>query len=307
MKLIHGGFTKDEKEQFRTILQSNLLTGLQELVKAVEYEERNLSGPNLKKARFFKENCGTVNWDAKTVGRARDIWLDEAVQGVYRNTSYPMTISNFDYIMNNIDRITSREFVPTDEDIIIARQRTTGCYTTNFTHHSYHWNIIDVGGQKPERVKWLPIMKEEELQAVIFIAAIDEFNVRSTEEDGTKLDTSIKLFKEVVEDIRDVGYGTVMLFLNKVDSFSKKILYDDTYEEFVCTFPDYKGPRVVENCIEHVFQKFVQIIGDTVEEIEIHHHPTCALDTEAMSCVFDAITKDLYVHRLASTGSRLAL
>ena len=54
--------------------------------------------------------------------------------------------------MNDLDRISSLDFVPTNEDILYARVRTVGVaehrYQLQFGSLMKTWRIIDVGGTK---------------------------------------------------------------------------------------------------------------------------------------------------------------
>lgn len=43
--------------------------------------------------------------------------------------------------------------MPTDEDIIHARLRTTGITETHFTFDNVDFTLVDVGGQRSERRK----------------------------------------------------------------------------------------------------------------------------------------------------------
>lgn len=100
--------------------------------------------------------------------------------------------TNLEYMMEHIDRFAQEDFTPTNTDVLYARQRTTGVVETQFsvrfhfrlfvsagplrrllapiTLHScdtdpfciptpqyarFNWSLIDVGGQRSERRKWI--------------------------------------------------------------------------------------------------------------------------------------------------------
>jgi len=308
MKLIHGGFTKAEMDQYRTILRQNLLQGLQEVIKTSEKNDQPISPANRKKARFFTEHDSfTVTWNAPLIEKAKTIWNEPAIVSIWeRASSIPLTVTHLDYLMEHIEQITSKDFIPSNDEILLARQRTTGAFTTTFIRDQYTWNMVDVGGQRPERTKWEMIMKEDELSAVIFIVALDEYNVLSVDDGASKLEVSIGLFKEVVEGVKETN-GTVVLFLNKMDVFIKKLKDDGLFQEFCRAFPDYQGDANAEKCAEFIYRRFLDECGEEAEEMEIHYHCTCALDTEAMGSVFNAVTKDLYVQRLANYSSKMVV
>lgn len=52
-----------------------------------------------------------------------------------------------------IRRFGARDYVPTDEDIIRARVKTTGISEVKFTVRDLIYRVFDVGGQRSERKK----------------------------------------------------------------------------------------------------------------------------------------------------------
>ena len=49
--------------------------------------------------------------------------------------------------MDNIDRLTAADYVPTDEDILRVRAKTTGITEIMFTLDDIKFRLVDVGGQ----------------------------------------------------------------------------------------------------------------------------------------------------------------
>ena len=96
-----------------------------------------------------------------------------------------------------MDDILSEDYVPRDEDIIRARNITRGMDKISFKQgvslkfrnkkvlfkyllkfQSLSINLIDVGGQRPERKKWFLLFKN--IEALIFVASMSDFDqVRS--------------------------------------------------------------------------------------------------------------------------------
>lgn len=51
-----------------------------------------------------------------------------------------------------------------------ARIRTTGVTETNFVHQGVPYNIVDVGGQRTERKKWVHCF--DNVKAVLFVVLV---------------------------------------------------------------------------------------------------------------------------------------
>lgn len=82
-----------------------------------------------------------------------------------------LTVPQFSYI-RNAARFVAENFEPTNEDILRARMRTSGIIETKFDLEGLEFTIVDVGGQRTERRKWLHCF--DNVTAVIYLAALDE-------------------------------------------------------------------------------------------------------------------------------------
>lgn len=79
-----------------------------------------------------------------------------------------------DSFFDSIKRIGARDYIPTDEDIIRARVKTTGITEVKFNVRDLVYRVFDVGGQRSERKKWIHCF--EGVQCLIFIVAISEYD-----------------------------------------------------------------------------------------------------------------------------------
>lgn len=55
---------------------------------------------------------------------------------------------------DNISRIGAPSYIPTDQDILRTRVRSTGITEEVFRVKQYTVRVFDVGGQRSERKKW---------------------------------------------------------------------------------------------------------------------------------------------------------
>lgn len=65
-------------------------------------------------------------------------------------------------------------YIPTDQDILRARLRTTGISETIFDLGQLTYKMFDVGGQRSERKKWIHVF--DNVQVVLFLAAISGYD-----------------------------------------------------------------------------------------------------------------------------------
>jgi guanine nucleotide-binding protein subunit alpha, other len=76
--------------------------------------------------------------------------------------------------MDDITRLFAYDYLPTDQDILRTRLRTTGITETVFDLGILTYRMFDVGGQRSERKKWIHIF--DNVQAILFLAAISGYD-----------------------------------------------------------------------------------------------------------------------------------
>ena len=106
-----------------------------------------------------------------------------------------LTLSSF---FDDIDRLYSSSYLPTDQDILRTRLRTTGISETVFDLGNLTYRMFDVGGQRSERKKWIHVF--DNVQVVLFLVAISGYD------------------HALVEDRNGVGYKLLMIGLQKLTS-----------------------------------------------------------------------------------------
>jgi guanine nucleotide-binding protein subunit alpha len=55
---------------------------------------------------------------------------------------------------DNIMRIAQPGYIPTEQDIVRSRVKSTGISESKFNVGQLTWKVFDVGGQRSERKKW---------------------------------------------------------------------------------------------------------------------------------------------------------
>jgi len=302
MKIIaSGGFTVEEKEAQREVILVNLLLGIKDLIHFAEQFNHTLLPKNLKHSRFFTGELSDLEWNDKIIQKIKQLWNDPAIQDTWKlRFQIDLQIAHLDYFIDNIDRITSPDFVPTNEDILRARQRTTGELTVSFIHEKIAWEFVDVGGQRPERNKWDPIIKAKLTDAIIYFISLEEYNVPSSEElNKTKLDISFEVWSELARS-ELLSKTTIILFLNKLDLFKQKLANEKDSEQFIKLFPEYRTDGDTRGT-DFIKKKFLEAVPDRT----ISTHAICALDTSLIEMIFKEVKNTIFDTRVNMTGIKL--
>ncbi|KAL6259499.1 hypothetical protein P5V15_009418 [Pogonomyrmex californicus] len=196
---------------------------------------------------------------------------------------YPFDLEEirFSYL-SDLERIEKPDFLPTEQDILRARAPTTGIIEYPFDLDSIIFRMVDVGGQRSERRKWIHCF--ENVTSIIFLVALSEYDqILFESENENRMEESKALFKTIIT-YPWFQHSSVILFLNKKDLLEEKIMYS----HLVDYFPEYDGrQRDAIQAREFILRMFVELNPDS-EKI-IYSHFTCATDTENIRFVFAAV------------------
>jgi len=133
--LYSGGFTEEELDAYRAIVLSNCVTGIQEIVTLAPKLGLDVEGKNLKLVRSVLDMSPHSEWQSTVSRNIQVLWHDKAIQETCQVAGeHQLQVSNMNYFVENLDRICANNYVPSLEDVLRARQRTTGFVETTFTY-----------------------------------------------------------------------------------------------------------------------------------------------------------------------------
>ena len=267
IKKINGSqFKEGDKSDCRQVLRSNLLQAMLLLLRKssqlyendpVKYKKCEIDMNDYDTLRIVQVlvsfNGATFHepWPAKkqTLSQEQieeitilgqcigEFWSHTAIQTAftYRNDHYAFA-TNMDYFFNKSNEIFSQDYIPTDEDLIKVRIRTIGNidHWYRFGAKSPEYRLLDVGGTRNERKKW--ILHFENVTAVAFTASLSSFaEVLYEDVNYNAMIESIKVFDEV-RNSKWVDKIEIFIFFTKLDIFKQLILDgaslgDDCFKE----------------------------------------------------------------------------
>ncbi|XP_043525095.1 guanine nucleotide-binding protein G(q) subunit alpha isoform X4 [Frieseomelitta varia] len=286
MRIIHGsGYSDDDKRGFIKLVYQNIFMAMQSMIRAMDLLKiQYASSSNIEKAELVRSvDFETVTtFESPYVEAIKDLWADSGIQECYdRRREYQLTDSAKYYLLE-IDRVAAPDYLPTEQDILRVRVPTTGIIEYPFDLEEIRFRMVDVGGQRSERRKWIHCF--ENVTSIIFLVALSEYDqILFESENENRMEESKALFKTIIT-YPWFQQSSVILFLNKKDLLEEKIMYS----HLVDYFPEYNGPqRDAIPAREFILQMFVDLNPD-IEKI-IYSHFTCATDTENIKLVFCAV------------------
>eukprot|EP01083_Nonionella_stella_P077728 212371_1 len=235
------------------------------------------------------------------------LWADPAIKETLRLRAKYQIHDNVDYFLDKIAEIGSDAYEPNFEDYIRIRTRSTGFSMTTVCAKfdkfgEYLFEFTDVGGQRSERKKWMQIVVDQ-IQAVLFVIALSEYDLRCFEDNRTnRMQEALNLFTECARG-NFLDGKTVLIFLNKYDLFRDKIQRIPITVAFE-DYPEEKDPQNEEDVIQFIANKFMKCLeGKNLKMASpVHIHRTTALDSENIHKLFTDITLDLIKLNLTQSG-----
>jgi len=187
-----------------------------------------------------------------------------------------------DYFFENVDRISTEDYVPSSDDVLRARIRSTGIEEAEFAFEKLTFTMVDVGGQRSERRKWIHCF--DNVTAILFCAALSEYDQTLREDNSqNRMAEAMLLFDEVSNSIH-LSKNTIILFLNKTDLFDikiKRVPLSICFPEFTSSDPEEAKLYIRDRFLERA------------QSQDIYTHFTCALNTKNIQVVITAVRDKL--------------
>jgi GTPase SAR1 family protein len=248
---------------------------------ADEDDEGNL----IMKTQHFTANVETIT----------KLWEDTGIQATLSKSNLFQLNTSAAYFFNNIARVASPEYLPSEADLMHTRKPTVGLVETSFTLDGVKFVLIDVGGQRNERKKWMGAFSSVTL--ILFVAAISEYDeVLEEDEKTNRMIETLNLFGQVCNS---GWFGEtnppMMLFLNKSDLFREKL----SRVSLSTLFPEYTGGSDPEAGMEFLEQRFLQ---EKKANGDVYTHRSVATSSENMNALLSVVTTLVIEQNLASAG-----
>jgi GTPase SAR1 family protein len=178
IKLIYkagGGVSAREKQDIAAAIRRNAIECMQVLLSAGAMLSIPLGSPALM----------TVASDVLAVRpeqtlteelavKIEALWRDHGVQAAFDRRSEYWNLDGTPYYLNNVRRFACEDFELTEEDLLMARVRTTGIVITRLPDPPFSLQVVDVGGQRSERRKWIHCF--DNVDAIVFLEGLAGYN-----------------------------------------------------------------------------------------------------------------------------------
>jgi GTPase SAR1 family protein len=232
------------------------------------------------------------------------LWSDPAIQNMVKKRVFSIECKNesegssaplnfylpdsTEYFFKQLVTISDPAYIPSNADLFRVRIPTTGILQTQFTVRKAHFLLVDVGGQRSERRKWLNCFQS--VRAILYVVAISEYDQQLYEERRVnRIQESLQVFSSIATEF--FPKTPIIIFFNKIDIFREKI----KEVKIKPYYPDYTGQEGDSEAILTHFRKlFTTCANPEKKELssvdrQLYFQVTCATDTRAAKKVFDVV------------------
>ncbi|KMS99418.1 hypothetical protein BVRB_2g045390 isoform B [Beta vulgaris subsp. vulgaris] len=321
--LFQMGFDEAELKTYTPVVHANVYQTIKLLIDAskefalseTDSSKYSLSIHNKEIGDKLLEIGGRLDYPCLTKELSEDIeklWKDPAIQETHARASELQLPDCANFFMEHLKRLSDVNYIPTKEDVLYARVRTTGVVEIQFSPVGENkksgevYRLFDVGGQRNERRKWIHLF--EGVTAVIFCAAISDYDQMLYEDENKNRMLETKELFEWVLKQRCFERTSIMLFLNKFDIFEKKVhnVPLNTCEWFKDYQPVSSGKQEIEHAYEFVKKKFEELYyqctaPDRVDRV-FKIYRTTALDQKLVKKTFKLLDETLRRRNLVEAG-----
>ncbi|GAA6011675.1 hypothetical protein JCM10207_004204 [Rhodosporidiobolus poonsookiae] len=266
MKVIHlYGFTASEKEAYRQQIFVNIRDGMRACLLHMDALGIDFADSSVANHRSIVDNASDLRerqvYPTELLSPLKALWKDTGLQLAVAKGNEASIPENIEYFYSELDRLFGAAYIPSDQDILRCRQKTTGITETTFQSRELLYRIFDVGGQRSERKKWIHCF--ESVTSILFLVAISGYDqVLIEDSDSNQMQEALMLFDSICNS-QWFTSTSMILFLNKGD---------DT---------DYNTAR------EFFKTRFVRLNRSTSKEIYCHF--TTAIDTSLVKVVMTSV------------------
>uniref|UniRef100_A0A1A7WHC4 Guanine nucleotide binding protein (G protein), alpha 13b n=1 Tax=Iconisemion striatum TaxID=60296 RepID=A0A1A7WHC4_9TELE len=301
MRIIHGDdFDAKAREDFRSTIYSNVIKGIRVLVDAREKLHIPWGDPNNqphgdKVMTFDTRSAKMVNGQVdkqvfyEYVVAIKALWADAGIQNAYDRRREFQLGESVKYFLDNLERLCETNYLPSQQDILLARKPTKGIHEYNFEIKNIPFKMVDVGGQRSERRRWFECF--DSVTSILFLVSSSEYDQVLMEDRQTnRLRESLNIFETIVNN-RVFGNVSIILFLNKTDLLEEKV----KIVAFKDYFPEYTGEEHDLTEVQGFMVDCFRAKRRIVSQKPLYHHFTTAINTENIRLVFRDV-KDTILH-----------
>lgn len=309
MKAMHQhGYTHEERINFRPTIWKDLLEtsrSIVQVLRALHVEPATHSSEAHWEciANHLPAVVGAdFSLNPELAEAVRDLWADDMIPVLLDSLSLFSLPESSAYFVSEIQRITARDYIPSNDDILRAPMRNDVGITETYIHMGQlSLRLCHISHQHSERKKWIHLF--EGVTSIIFCVPLSDYDLVDgcqvcacrgftltcmTTNLQNRMAKALVLFESVINS-RWFLRTSVILFLTRIDEFKAKLSRTplDRY------FPEYTGGADVNKAAKYILWRFMQA---NRARLSVYPHITRPTDTSNIRLVYVAVKESILQH-----------
>ena len=274
-----------ERKEVADIIVGNLLEGARAII-AASFERGIGGGITADESLAAAKHINSLHEETKTlepatVSALQVLWNDPVFQSAIEHRSqYQLQecVLPFFREVQTYPAWGGPDWIPSVDDCVRARIRSTGVIQVDFVSQGVPYSLLDAGGQRAERRKWIQCFND--VTALIYMASLTDYDeVLYEDAHKNRLQESLEVF----DDLCKTQQWQTLLFLNKIDLFDIKFNIKRVPLNVSGLFPDAPDTDNMDEAIEWMagLYKSKMWRGGS-----FFVHAVAAVDAESVSYLF---------------------
>uniref|UniRef100_A0A915EKI6 Uncharacterized protein n=1 Tax=Ditylenchus dipsaci TaxID=166011 RepID=A0A915EKI6_9BILA len=130
MRILHkDGFSKSDLELIKPVVYSNCIHSILAILRAMFHLQIEYAEPERVKESqlvFATVHANKEELTEELSEAMQKLWKDEGVQECYRRSNEYQIDDSAKYFLDNLHRLSSPDYIPTEQDLLRTRIKTTG-------------------------------------------------------------------------------------------------------------------------------------------------------------------------------------
>lgn len=123
------GFSTTEAARYREVIRMNVISSMKTLLEGASISgfERDMHAPEYRESVLLVRSASDTDELTPELTEAiKNLWRSNFIQAAWENSNRLQVIESAAYFFDDLDRIASSNYFPTNYDILRCRAKTTG-------------------------------------------------------------------------------------------------------------------------------------------------------------------------------------
>ncbi|KAE9378294.1 hypothetical protein N431DRAFT_541800 [Stipitochalara longipes BDJ] len=217
-KILHGnGFTTEELQEYKSVIREKIWR-IMEIVETILGEAIvNMDDTTREFAQQVRQNLrdgrsGDANFSGIAAKALQEVWASDNFSELRRSALSRILVPK--RFIQEIDRITDEDYIPTTTDILNVNDKRTGTREYEFIKGSSMLNVLDLSSRCwSEKEQWIhQIQRGTCIMFFVNLGIYNEMNLENASQN--RIRESIELYRSVAESLWCRHSSFILVFLN---------------------------------------------------------------------------------------------